>query len=92
MLTVNIHTERIHDDVVWKKVLLLVSLFKKNNLSAKWYAINPTFDVYRQMNFDEQKWIERLTFLKNNGHEIQQHTHFYKDKKGDYDLSTENDL
>jgi SAM-dependent methyltransferase len=42
------------------------------------------------MGFNEQKWILRLAYLKDHGQRIEQHSHFYKDTKGAYDLSAEN--
>jgi len=92
-----IHTERLHDDRVWKRIKKLLSFFKKFNIRANWFLINPAFSGYRAMGFDEEKWKERLKILVENNQSIEQHTHFYKGKKGvpkgeGYDLSEENIL
>lgn len=89
-----IHTERLHDDKLWKKIKNLLWFFKKFNVQASWFSINPSFVGYQVMGFDEKKWEERLKFLAQNNQLIEQHTHFYKGKEGipkgeGYDLSPE---
>ena len=92
LVSITIHTERLHDDKVWRQVNSLLKFFRKYKVKATWFSINPTFIGYK---YDEKKWIERLNFIKNSGQEIQQHTHFYKGKEGvrkgiGYDLGWEN--
>lgn len=88
-IRLTIHTERLHDDGLWIKIKEIVSFFNKKNIRATWFSFNPSFLVYRQMGFDEQKWIERLRYLANHNQYIEQHTHFYEKEKGDYNLSPE---
>lgn len=91
-ICLTIHTEELHFNEVWQKIKEILEFFKKYNVKATWFSINPTFVGYK---YDEKKWIERLKFLKESGQEIQQHTHFYKGKEGvkkgiGYDLGKEN--
>ena len=91
---IQIHTERLHDDNVWRQVQKTLDYFLKNKITATWFSINPTFVGYQAMRFDEGKWKERLKIIASSGQEIQQHTHFYKGvagkPKGDgYDMSRE---
>ena len=92
-----IHTERLHDDKLWKRIQKLLKIFKKFNVRASWFSINPAFSGYQAMGFDEAKWKERLKFLAENNQFIEQHSHFYKGEEGvpkgkGYDLSPENVL
>jgi len=82
IISLTFHTERLHSDKVWKRVKDVLMFFNKNRIKATWFSVNPDFVGYRAMGFTEEKWIERLNFLKEKGHEIQQHTHFYKGKEG----------
>ena len=89
-----IHTERLHDDKVWKQVKKTLDYFSKHNIRATWFSVNPSFIGYKAMQFDEKKWIERLRVIGERGQDIQQHTHFYKGKEGmpkgeGYDMSKE---
>lgn len=86
-IALSIHTERLHDDRLWEKIRRMVDFFYKNKIRAIWFSINPTALAYSRMNYDEKKWIERLRYLSEHEQIIQQHTHFYKIRKGDYDLS-----
>lgn len=93
-IALSIHTEALHRDEVWRTVNDALQYFFRHQARATWFSINPTFTGYRAMGFDEKKWEERLKIIKNFGHEIQQHTHFYKSKEGvpkgeGYDLSRE---
>ena len=95
VISLTVHTERLHSDSLWQRIEGILRFFEKHNIGATWFSINPTFVGYRAMGFDEEKWIERLKFLKESGQEIQQHTHFYKGKEGikkglGYDLGKEN--
>jgi predicted deacetylase len=91
---IEIHTERLHDDSVWREVEKVLHYFSSHHIKATWFSINPTFVGYRAMGFDEDKWRERLQVIKNYGQDIQQHTHFYKGKEGlakgeGYDMTSE---
>ena len=90
-----IHTERLHNEKIWKRIQKLLKVFRKFDIRASWFSINPTFVGYQAMGFDEMKWRERLRILIESNQSIEQHTHFYKGKKGvskgiGYDLSAEN--
>lgn len=89
-----IHTERLHDEKIWKRVQKLLKFFRKFNIRASWFSINPTFVGYQAMGFDGKKWQTRLKILAENNQSIEQHTHFYKGERGvpkgrGYDLSPE---
>tara|TARA_Y100000310_G_scaffold343301_1_gene450261 strand:- start:11956 stop:13116 length:1161 start_codon:yes stop_codon:yes gene_type:complete len=84
---ITIHTERLHDDRLWLKIQKIVRLFNKYDIRATWFSINPNFSIYQEMGFDEKKWIDRLRYLAEHGQNIQQHTHFYEGKKGQYNLT-----
>ena len=86
-LCLSFHTERLHDDQLWEKIKNVVALLEKYKIRAVWFSINPTFAVYQQMGFNEKKWRGRLRYLAQHGQIIEQHTHFYKTRKSDYDLS-----
>ncbi len=86
-MEITIHTERLHDDRVWARVVAFVAFLEKREISATWFSINPTALPYRQMGFDEVKWKERLRYLTSHGQRIEQHTHFYASGKGPYNLS-----
>ena len=86
---ITFHTERLHDDLLWERIKKLVDFFEKNNVCATWFSFNPTFHVYKEQGFSEEKWKERLRYIANHGQVIEQHTHFYKRYKGDYDLSND---
>jgi len=91
---IQIHTERLHDDNVWRQAQKILGYFSKHNANATWFSVNPSFIGYKAMQFDENKWIERLRAIKEHGQDIQQHTHFYKGVEGKpkgegYDMSME---
>ena len=86
-MEITIHTERLHDDRIWARVVAFVAFLEKRGISATWFSINPTALPYQQMGFDEVKWKERLRYLVSHGQRIEQHTHFYALGKGAYDLS-----
>lgn len=87
---ITVHTERLHDDRVWRRVVMLLDFLARRGLYAVWFSVNPSYEGYRRRGFDEDVWIDRLAYLRAHGQEIEQHTHFYKHGKGDYDLSPEN--
>ncbi len=94
-ICLTIHTERLHSDSLWKKIQKVLKIFKRYNIQAGWFSINPSFVGYQAMGYDEKRWIKRSKFLKESGQEIQQHTHFYKGREGvkkglGYDLGREN--
>lgn len=82
-----IHTERLHDDRVWRRVVRFADYLHARRLSAVWFSINPTARAYAVLGYDEDVWIERLHYLAARGQHIEQHTHFYTGIKGSYDLS-----
>ena len=86
-MEITIHTERLHDDRIWARVVVFVAFLEKRGISATWFSINPTALPYEQMGFEENKWKDRLQYLAAHGQHIEQHTHFYASGKGAYDLS-----
>jgi len=87
-----IHTERLHSESSWKKTENILKFFKKHEVRASWFSMNPAFVGFE---FDELKWIKGLNILKSYNQDIQLHTHFYKGKRGvfkgeGYDLDKEN--
>ncbi len=96
-LSINIHTENLHDDSSWQTTEGLLHFFLEHNIKATWFVLNPSFVGYQAMGFDEEKWQKRLSILSKEGQVIEQHTHFYKGKEGvakgeGYDLSKDNVL
>lgn len=90
---IEIHTERLHDEGVWRQAQKILDYFSVRGVKATWFSINPTFSGYRAMEFHEDKWKERLKIIASFGQDIQQHTHFYKGKEGvakgeGYDMSS----
>lgn len=95
IISLTVHTERLHSDSLWKRIQQILKFFKNYNIKATWFSVNPAFVGYKAMGFEEEKWIKRLKLLRDGGQEIQQHTHFYKGKEGvkkglGYDLGREN--
>lgn len=93
-IALSIHTEALHEENVWRNVGDILRYLSKHDARATWFSINPAFTGYRAMGHEENKWTERLRAIKEAGHEIQQHTHFYKGKEGvpkgeGYDMSRE---
>ena len=86
-LCLSFHTERLHDDKLWEKIKSIVTILERYKIQAVWFSINPAFVAYQQMGFSVEKWRERLRYLAEHGQIIEQHTHFYKTRKGDCDLS-----
>lgn len=91
-ICLTIHTERLHSDKLWQEIQKIIRVFNKLQVRATWFSVNPSFVGY---GFNQEKWIERLNFLKENRQKIAQHTHFYKGKEGvrkglGYDLGKEN--
>lgn len=82
-----IHTERLHDDAVWARARRFADFLFRRSLAAVWFSINPTASAYRSMGYDEAAWAARLRYLAAHGQRIEQHTHFYGDRKGVYGLS-----
>lgn len=82
-----IHTERLHDDRVWRHAAALADRLHARGLSAVWFSINPACAAYRAHGYSEGRWTERLRYLALRGQRIEQHTHFYANTKGIYDLT-----
>ncbi len=79
-----VHTERLHDDIVWEKIKAVADFCYLKNIKTTWFSFNPTVEIYKKSGFDENKWKDRLNYLKEHGQSIEQHTHFYdKEKRGD---------
>lgn len=96
-ISLNIHTEALHDDKHWQRTKSVLDYFFKHNIKASWFFVNPSFVGYKAMGFDEKKWKDRLKILGQRNQSIEQHTHFYKGKEGvakgvGYDLGQENVL
>ena len=80
------HAERLHSDELWGRLTEIVNFLDVQTIKATFFSIAPLHRVYRwQPGFSEGKWIERLNRLRQDGHPIEQHTHFYGkgEKKGD---------
>ena len=93
-ICLTIHTERLHSDSLWEKIQKVFKIFKRYNIQASWFSINPSFVGCQAMGFEEEKWEERLKVIAENNQAIEQHTHFYKGERGvpkgrGYDLSPE---
>ena len=84
-----VHTERLHDDRVWRRVSAFADYLHARGFTAVWFSINPAAPAYVALGYDVQKWITRLAYLRSRGQRIEQHSHFYGVKKGSYDLSSE---
>ena len=84
------HTERLHDDRVWQLVKDTVRFLNSKSIPATWFSIAPVHPVYINRRFSPDKWLQRLQELISKNQLIEQHTHFYKETKGPYDLSLEN--
>lgn len=83
---ITFHAERLHSDGLWSRLAEIVNFFNAQAIKATFFSIAPFHPVYReQPGFSEGKWIERLDCLRQSGHLIEQHTHFYggRGKKGD---------
>ena len=85
-ICLSFHTERLHDDKTWSQIKWLVELLNKFNIRAVWFSVNPTFFLYKEMGFDEKKWIERLKYLSSHNQKIEQHTTFYFKNKQECNL------
>ena len=48
------------------------------------------FLTFQSRQFSSDKWLQRLKELSSKNQLIEQHTHFYKETKGPYDLSWKN--
>lgn len=82
-ICITVHTERLHDDKVWKRIKTIVDFYYLKRIKITWFSFNPTVEIYKKSGFDENKWKDRLNYLKNHGQLIEQHTHFYdKEKRG----------
>ena len=57
IISITIHTERLHNDRVWKQVLNFLRFVKKNNVKTTWFSINPNFVGYK---YNEKKWVKTL--------------------------------
>lgn len=80
------HTERLHDDRVWKRLLIILAIMRRLGSRA-------TFFIYpfRSM-VDGRDISDRVRALAVKcGQEIGQHTHFYADKSS-YKPNKRNDL
>ena len=69
-----IHTERVHDLLVWKRLRLVLSALSRKGSRA-------TLFVYPFRAIVEGKSdiaLKRIEQVRSDGHEIAQHTHFYK--------------
>ncbi|MFH1759247.1 MAG: glycosyltransferase [Patescibacteria group bacterium] len=88
-ICLTIHTERLHDDRLWKKTAAMARFFERQGVCATWFVMNPTCVANQRRGFDELKWRKRLRYLAERGQLIEQHTHFYKEGKGEYNLSAE---
>jgi peptidoglycan/xylan/chitin deacetylase (PgdA/CDA1 family) len=72
-----VHAEKLHDDAVWQRVDRIVRRMAKQGRQA-------TFFVYPfRAQVAGQNINERVRALSAMGHEIGQHTHFYKGSKID---------
>ena len=87
----SIHTEQIHNDLVWTRLQHVMSLMKRRGHRA-------TFFVYpfrAVVSGREEIAFERVKRLYEEGYEIGQHTHFYRGREIDKpnkitDLGNEN--
>lgn len=84
------HAERLHDDRVWESVRDIVEFLDSKDIPATWFSIAPVHSVYLSRQFSPDKWSQRLKELSSRNQLIEQHTHFYKETKGPYDLSWAN--
>lgn len=82
------HTERLHDDKVWKHVSDVARFLSCQGISATWFSIAPVHPAY--IEFSPSKWAYRLKELSSENQLVEQHTHFYRERKGQYDLSWAN--
>lgn len=88
---ITLHAERLHSDRLWGRLAETVEFFNAQVIKATFFSIAPLHPVYReQPGFSEGKWIERLNCLRQNGHLIEQHTHFYGEREKKGDLSHDN--
>jgi predicted deacetylase len=88
---VTFHAERLHSDGLWSRLAKVVNFFNVQAIKATFFSIAPLHPVYReQPGFSEGKWTERLNHLRQNGHLIEQHTHFYGEREEKADLSYDN--
>lgn len=89
-IALTLHTEKLDADNVWYQVEGMLSFLQKRHIPASFFCTAPTHAYYRnQPYFSETKWINRINQLAQQGHSIQQHTHFYAPdgtKTGDFTL------
>jgi len=68
-----IHTERIHDDPVWARLRSLLDVMSRRSIRATFFVYPFRAIVAGR----EEVALERVNRLREEGHEIGQHTHFY---------------
>lgn len=76
-LCLTFHTERIHEDNVWVRVVRLLDRFDRLDWKATFF-ISPALAILARADLEA-----RLKEIRSRGHELGQHTHYYDVSQGE---------
>lgn len=81
LIALTVHAERLFDAKTWALFLQVNRWLRRYRVPVTVFSVTPFHQLYRPS--AEPLWLERLRFIRSEGHLVELHTHFYESDCGE---------